>query len=62
MTQVQELLTTFDHLSHDDQLEAAVEILRKTIQFNFPSLDDDELVACAEELFLALDYEEALYE
>ncbi len=58
--QVKELLHSFDALPQTDQRLFAFEILRKTIQFDFPPLEDDELVYHAEELFLALDQEEAV--
>lgn len=58
--QVQELLHSFERLSDDEQSELAFEILRRTVQFDFPPLQDDELVSCAENLFLALDQEEAV--
>jgi len=57
---VQELLHSFERLSDDEQWELAFEILRRTVQFDFPPLQDDELVYCAENLFLALDQEEAV--
>jgi hypothetical protein len=60
-THVQELLYSFDRLSNHEQREVAVEILRRTLQFDFPSLQDDDLVSCAEDLFLALDQEEAAH-
>ena len=59
-TQVQELLHSFERLSHDEQWELAFEILRRTVQFNFPPLQNEDFVYCAEELFLALDQEEAV--
>ena len=60
-TQVQEFLHAFDGLSNDEQREAAFEILHRTVQFDFPSLSDDDLVYCADDLFLSLEEEEAVY-
>ncbi len=58
--QVKELLHSFDDLSQDDQWTFAFEILRRTIRFDFPPLEDNDLVYHAEKLFLALDQEEAV--
>lgn len=60
-TQVQEFLHAFEELSDADQHEAAFEILHKTIHFHFPPLGDDELIYAADDLFLALEEEEAVY-
>ncbi|GAK61064.1 hypothetical protein U27_00962 [Candidatus Vecturithrix granuli] len=57
--QVKKLLNSFEHLSDAEQWEFAFVILRRTSQFDFPPLEDDDLVQYAEELFLALDQEEA---
>jgi hypothetical protein len=43
-----------------NQWTFAFEILRRTSQFDFPSLEDNDLVYHVEELFLALDQEEAI--
>ena len=58
----QEILNTFDKLPNAEQLEIAVEILRRLINFDFPPLTDEDLVLNAEDLFLALDQQEADYE
>ena len=39
--------------------EVATEILRRSLQFDFPPLTEDELVLSAEELFLELDKRES---
>ncbi|MBX3279895.1 MAG: hypothetical protein KF868_17980 [Acidobacteria bacterium] len=57
-TNAQELITLFDALPEAAKFEVAVEILRRTRDFEFPPLTDDELVASAEELFLELDQRE----
>jgi hypothetical protein len=61
-TAVKTILYTFEHLPDTDKREVASEILRRTIHLDFPSLQDETLIACAEELFLALDREESEHE
>lgn len=58
----EEILKNFDKLSNPEQLEIAREILRRIVDLDFPALADEELVLNAEELFLALDQEEASHE
>ncbi len=60
--QVQKFLHDFEKLSSCEQQEAASEILHKTVGFNFPPLRDDTLVYAADDLFLTLEEEEAVYE
>jgi hypothetical protein len=63
MTQsVEHLLRTFDHLADAEKREAASEILRRVRGFLFHPVSDDELVLTAEELFIALDDQEAANE
>ncbi len=59
---VQEILNSFDRLPDTEQLEIALEILRRIINFDFPPLTDEDLTLNAEELFLALDQQEPNYE
>ncbi len=56
--QTQNILTSFDDLPEIAKYEVAVEILRRTKDFKFPPLTDDDLVANAEAIFLALDQRE----
>lgn len=56
---VQEILNRFDKLPSTEQLEIALEILRRLVNFDFPTLTDEDLALNAEELFLALDRQEA---
>ena len=56
---VQEILHSFDQLSENEKREVAFKIIQKTVQFELPPLSDEELIACAEELFLSLDREES---
>ena len=58
----QEVLLTFDKLPESDQLEVALEILRRLVHFDFPPLTDEDFILNAEELFLVLDQQEAEYE
>jgi hypothetical protein len=58
----QEILHSFDRLPSEEQLEIAQQILRRLINFDFPSLTDDDLILSAEELFLDLDQQELDYE
>lgn len=58
----QEILCSFDQLPTTEQLEIASKILRRLVNFDFPPLTDEDLVLNAEELFLALDQQEAGYE
>jgi hypothetical protein len=58
----QEILKSFDKLPDTEQLEIAMEILRRLVNFDFPPLTDEDLALNAEELFLALDQQEADYE
>lgn len=59
---VQELLNTFDHLTGSERLELVLEILKRTVDLDFPPLCDEDLVLNAEGIFLELDKQEALYE
>lgn len=58
----QEILNSFDQLTDTEQLKIAVEILRRLVNFDFPPLTDEDLALNAEELFLALDRQEADHE
>ncbi len=54
---VEKLLHSFDDLSNTERREFASEILQRTIDFDFPPLQDDKFIDAAEDLFLAFDYE-----
>jgi hypothetical protein len=54
---VQELLTTFERLSPQDQHAAAVEILRR-VESTESALSDESLDRLADELFESLDSDE----
>ena len=49
------LLDTFDSLPEQERQEVAREILRRTALAEHPSLEDEELLAVADEVFRALD-------
>lgn len=51
------LLETFDELSHAEQLAVATAIVSRLRQ-SAGTLDDETLIAVADELFVALDREE----
>ena len=57
-TTAKQLLASFDALPETIKFEVAYEILRRTKDFEFPPLTDDELVANAEATFLELDRRE----
>lgn len=59
---VQKLLDTFDRLTDSERLDLVLEILKRTVHLDFPPLSDEDLVLNAEELFLELDEQEAMYE
>jgi hypothetical protein len=69
-TLAQEILKNFDDLPQTEQqaillrrrFAIAVEILKRLINFDVPSLTDEDLVLNAEELFLAFDEQEIDYE
>jgi hypothetical protein len=58
-TDSQHVIDSFDALPLLQQREVMVELLRKTAQWDTPSLTDDELVRLADELFLEMDRREA---
>lgn len=61
-TLAQEILKNFDNLPNTEQQAIAIEILKRVIDFDVLPLTDEDLVLNAEELFLALDEQEANYE
>jgi hypothetical protein len=61
-TLVEELLNTFEQLTDSERLDLVLEILKRTVDLDFPPLSDDDLVLNAEGLFLELDEEESVYE
>lgn len=40
----QEILNTFDRLADAEQLEIALEILRRLVHFDFPPLTDEDFI------------------
>ena len=60
MTQtVENLLVSFEQLTETEKQDLAIEVVRRTDIFGAPELSDEELALAAEDLFLALDREEA---
>ena len=57
-TTAQQLLASFDALPETVKFEVAYEILRRTKDFEFPPLTDNELAANAEVIFLEFDQRE----
>ncbi len=56
---VEHLLVSFEQLTDPEKHDLAVEVVRRTDIFGAPELSDEELILAAEDLFLALDREEA---
>ena len=54
---VEELLNTFDRLTDSERLDLVLEILKQTVDLDFPPLSDKDLVLNAEGIFLELDEE-----
>ncbi len=61
-TLAQEIIKNFDNLPNTEQKAIAIEILKRVIDFDVLPLTDEDLLLNAEELFLALDEQEANYE
>ncbi len=60
MTQtVGNLLVSFEKLTEPEKRDLAIEVVRRTDIFGSPDLSDEEQTLLAEDLFLALDREEA---
>ncbi|MEW6214870.1 MAG: hypothetical protein AB1478_06660 [Nitrospirota bacterium] len=58
-TSVKDILHSFELLPEDEKKELASEIIRRTAKFDLPPLTDEELISCADELFLELDRRES---
>jgi hypothetical protein len=58
-TPAENLIATFEQLPDAEKQEVASAILRRTLQIEFPSVSDEELVLSAEGTFLELDRREA---
>ena len=56
---VENLLVSFEQLSEPEKRDLAIEVVRRTDIFGSPDLSDEEQTLLAEDLFLALDREEA---
>ena len=58
-TAVENLLVSFEQLSEPEKRDLAIEVVRRTDIFGSPDFSDEEQTLLAEDLFLALDREEA---
>jgi hypothetical protein len=58
-TAVKDILYSFELLSEEEKKELASEIIKRTAKFDLPPLTDEELISCAESLFLELDQRES---
>ena len=58
---VQDLLNTFNSLTHVERLDLLSEILRRSADLEFLPLADEDLIMNAEDIFLTLDQEELDY-
>lgn len=58
-TLVKDIIHSFELLSEDEKKELAFEIMRRTAKFDLPPLTDEDLISCADELFLELDRRES---
>ena len=56
---VEELLNPFELLTDSERLYLVWEILKRTVDLDFPPLSDDDLILNAEGIFLELDEEES---
>ena len=56
---VEHLLESFEQLTETEKQDLAIEVVRRTGIFGSPDLSDEEQTLLAEDLFLALDREEA---
>jgi len=55
----QQIIDSFERLPESEKQRVTYEILRRSIHLEIPPPSDEELVAAAEDLFLALDAREA---
>jgi hypothetical protein len=58
-TEVRNLLRSFDSLPDSEKRELAAEILRRSVRFDLLPLSDEDLTKAADDIFLAIDREEA---
>ena len=56
---VETLLESFERLPQDAKLEAASEILKRSVNFELPLLPEEALLQTADDIFLNLDEEES---
>ena len=56
----QQIIESFEGLPESEKQRVAYEILRRSIYVDVPPLTDEEFVAAAEDVFLALDARESV--
>ena len=56
----QQIIESFEGLPEPEKQRVAYEILRRSIYVDVPPLTDEEFVAAAEDVFLALDARESV--
>lgn len=56
---VETLLESFERLSDDAKIEAASEILKRSMDFDLPPLSEESLLQTADDIFAKLDEEES---
>jgi hypothetical protein len=56
---IERLLDEIDHLPEPDKRLLASEVLRRFLEFDSPSLTDEDLIQIVEERFLDLEREES---
>ena len=54
-TVTQSILESFNQLPEPEKRELAAEIIRRTVNLDFPPLTDEDLVVTADSLFIELD-------
>jgi hypothetical protein len=54
-----ELLEAFEHLPEPDKKQLAAEIFRRSLQWDWPALADEDSIENAEQIFLELDRAES---
>ena len=56
---VETLLESFERLPDEAKIEAASEILRRSVNLDFPAVEEEALLQTADDIFVKLDEEES---
>ena len=59
---VEELLNSYEQLPDAEKRELASEIIKRSLALELPELNDESLLATADQIFLQLDKEESSHE